>query len=100
MNPRLLELGLKKQRLQMQAATQRLQMAQHLQGFAPVFAVADKVGAVVHWLGKHPQWLVGAAVVLLVARPRAAFRWLWRGFFVWRALRRTREALQSLVPTR
>lgn len=95
---RLVELALKKQRLQMQAATQRLQMAQHLQAFTPAFAVADSALSAGRWIKSHPQWLVGAAVVLLVARPRAAFRWLRRGFFAWRALRRARQALHSLVP--
>lgn len=98
MNPALIELALKKQRLQMQAATQRLQMAQHLQAFAPAFAAADAAHSAGRWLKAHPQWLAGAAVALLVARPRAAFRWLRRGFFAWRALRRAREALHSLIP--
>lgn len=100
MSQQLLELALKKQRLQMQAATQRLQVAQHLQVFAPAFAAIDSAQAAGRWLKAHPQWLAGAAVVVLVAKPRAAFRWLRRGFFAWRTLRRAREALQSLVPAR
>lgn len=100
MNTLLLELGLKKQRLQMQAASQRLQMAQHLQGFAPAFAAADTANSIVRWLGRHPQWLAGAAAVVLVVRPRAAFRWLWRGYLAWRVLRRARAALHSFLPAR
>lgn len=99
MNPRLLEFALKKQRLQLKAATQRVQLAQQLQAWAPAFAAADSACAAARWLGAHPQWLIGAAVVVLVAKPRAFFRWLRRGFFAWQALRRMRKALASVLPT-
>lgn len=98
MNPRLLELALKKQRLQLKASAQRLQLAQQLQAWAPAFAAADAACAAARWLGTHPQWLVGAAAVLLVVKPRAFFRWLSRGFFAWQALRRMRKTLESVLP--
>ena len=98
MNRKLLELGLKKQRLQMVAATQRLQMAQHLQVLAPAFAAIDSAQTVGRWLKAHPQWVVGAAAVVLVVKPRTAFRWLRRGYFAWRALRRAQESLRSFAP--
>lgn len=100
MNQRLMELALKKQRLQLQAAAQRLELAQRLQAWAPAFAAADAVAGGLRWLKTHPQWLAGAAAVLLVVRPRAFFRWLRRGFFAWQAWRRARRALETLLPAR
>jgi len=97
MNRRALELALKKQRLQMQAATQRLQMAQHLQTFAPAFGAMQSVQRVGAWMRDNSQWLVVAGVALLFVRPRVTWRWVRRGFFAWQLLRRARGALQQAV---
>jgi hypothetical protein len=97
MNQRLLELALKKQRLQLKAATQRQQVAHHLQIWSPAFGAADRVGTAMRWAKSHPEWLVGAGVILLVARPRAVLRWARRGFFFWQSLRRIRGAMDSFL---
>lgn len=100
MNPKGIELALKRQRLQLQAAAQRVMILQALQSAAPVFGFAEKARAAARWAKAHPEWLVGAGVVLLVARPRAFFRWAKRGFFVWQSLRRLRIAIDTRLPAR
>jgi hypothetical protein len=100
MNPKIVELALKKQRLQLQAAAQRVMIMQALESASPAFGVAEKVRSGVRWAKSHPEWLAGIGVALLVARPRAFFRWAKRGFFVWRSLRRLRGAVESILPAR
>jgi hypothetical protein len=93
MNPRVIELALKRQRLQLKCAEQRLALRRDLTEFAPVFSAADTVQAGIAYVRQHPEWLVGAAVVLLVARPRALFRWLQRGLVAWQVARQVRRAI-------
>ncbi len=100
MNPKIVELALKKQRLQLQAAAQRVMIMQALESASPAFGVAEKVRTGMRWIKSHPEWLAGIGVALLVARPRAFFRWAKRGFFVWRSLRRLRGAVESILPAR
>lgn len=100
MNPRIVELALKKQRLQLQAATQRVRILHALESASPAFGAAEKVQAALRWAKAHPEWLAGIGVALLVARPRAFFRWAKRGFFFWQSLRRLRGVLESILPAR
>jgi len=67
---------------------------------APAFGAAEKVRSGLRWAKAHPEWLAGIGVALLVARPRAFFRWAKRGFFVWRSLHRLRGAVESILPAR
>jgi hypothetical protein len=79
----LLELALRKQRLQIRSDTLREQWQEHAHGLAPAFAVADHVRSGVGWLRRHPEVVAGASVALAVARPRAMWRWARRGFVAW-----------------
>ncbi len=83
MTPRQLELALKRQRLEWQAQSQREDLGRHLQVFLPAFGAADKVRAGAKFLRTHPAWLAGGAVLLVVLRPRKAWRWGRRGVMVW-----------------
>jgi hypothetical protein len=85
MNPARLELALKKQRLQLQSATQRQEFARYAAGLAPALGLADRARDGVAWLRGHPELPVAAAAAILVMRPRSVFRWLRRGVFAWRA---------------
>ena len=91
MNPRLVELALEKQRLQLQSAAQREALVAAAAGLAPVFAVADGVRDGARWLVRHPEWLAGGIVALLVARPRVVLRWVRRSFFAWQLWRKVGE---------
>ena len=100
MNPKNVELALKRQRLQLQAAAQRIMIMQALESAAPAFGAAEKVRSGLRWAKAHPEWLAGIGVAFLVARPRAFFRWAKRGFFIWRSLRRLHGAVESFLPAR
>lgn len=100
MNPRIVELALKKQRLQLQAAAQRVRILHAIESASPAFGAAEKVRMAMRWAKTHPEWLAGIAVVLLVARPRAFFRWAKRGFYLWQGLRRLRGAVDSFLAPR
>ena len=97
MSPRLLELALKKQRLQMRSAALRADISTHAAVWRPAFALADQGQAVLLWLRRHPAVPVGVLVALLVARPRALLRWFKRGFFAWQMLARLRDVLSPPV---
>lgn len=93
MNTRMLELALKKQRLQFKSDMLRDQWCAHARGLAPVLGAADRVRAGFGWLRRHPEVLVGVGVAFAVARPRAVWRWLKRGVVAWQFWRKGQELL-------
>jgi hypothetical protein len=69
----------------------RQQFAQHSQALQGPLAVADQVHAGWRWLRAHPEVPLAAAAVLVVLRPRRAWRLAWRvwtGWRLWRSLQR------------
>lgn len=98
MTPRQLELALRKQRLQIRSATLRGEFAAHALTFAPLFSAGDRAREGARWLKNHPPVVAGAAVALLVARPRALLRWARRSFLAWQAWGRLRTWLSERHP--
>ncbi len=96
MSPRQVELSLRKQRLQIRAARQRESLAADFVALSPIFTTADRVRAGVDYLRRNPHWLVGAAVFVIVARPRAVLRWAQHAFFVWQASLKLRRMLAAV----
>lgn len=97
MSPRLVELALKRQRLQLLSAAQRDAFGYHAKTWAPAFAAADQVRAGINWLRRHPALPVAVLVALLVARPRTLLRLAGRGWFVWQGWKRLRGALMTAL---
>lgn len=97
MSPRQLELALRRQRLQLEAASQRRTIAEEAGGLVPLLAAGDRVRAGMHYLRQHPEWVVAAALVVVVVKPRAAFRWARRGVLVWQISRRARRGVDRLL---
>jgi hypothetical protein len=93
MNPRLLEVALKKQRLQFKSDMLREQWRGHAHGLAPVLGAADQVRAGYAWLRRHPEVVVGTGVAVAVARPRAVWRWFRRGVIAWQFWRKGQQLL-------
>lgn len=89
------ELALRKQRLQFESTGLRRSLATDLAGLAPIAGGMDRLRSGWSWLKTHPQIVVGVAVALLFARPRAALRWTRRGFIAFRAWRALRKRLEG-----
>jgi hypothetical protein len=95
MSAGLIELALKKQRLQLKSEALRERWAAQALALQPVCRAGDGVRKVVAWTRRHPQALVAGSVALLVARPRAVIRWGRRTVLAWRSWRRLRGWLNA-----
>lgn len=94
MNQRILELALRKQRLQIRAEAERRDMVRHLGGVDAVLdtvdRVRDQIRDTVQWAREKAPILSLALLVLLVTRPRRAIRLaqrVWVGWLIWRRVR-------------
>lgn len=84
-------LLLRRQSLQLRSAELRLRIERDVVRLAPSLALADRGMAGLRWLREHPEWPIGAAVLLVLLKPGRALRWgtqLWWG---WRTARRALE---------
>ena len=90
MNPELVELALRKQRLQLRSADERDALVRHAEALTPVFRGVDRVVGGVLWARDKAPILSGIGIFLLVVRPRAALRWARRGWLGWQLVRRVR----------
>ncbi len=86
-------LRLRRQRLVARSELLRGRLVLETTHWRGPLAAADRVLRVGYWLHAQRNWLIGAAVLLLAARPRRAFRWLRRGWWAWRVSRRLRPWL-------
>ncbi|MEN9492862.1 MAG: hypothetical protein RJA63_3311 [Pseudomonadota bacterium] len=101
MNPRTLELALKKQRLQIRAEAERRQMQQHLAALDAVLDTTDRVhrrvSDTLHWLRDKAPILSTALLVVLIARPRRTLRLARHAWMGWLLFRRNRGVAASLL---
>ena len=93
MDATVLELALRKQRLQIASEALRENFGRHATGLRPLFSGADLAVDGVRWARRNPQFVVAAGVALLVARPKRAWRWARRAFFGWQAWQKLRQFL-------
>jgi hypothetical protein len=85
-----IELVLARQRLQIEAANQRVALVQHIAGMQPLFDAANQVQRGWGWLRGHPEVAAGSLAVLAVTRPatrRFLWRWARRAYVGWRLWR-------------
>ena len=87
MNTRLASIEIKRARLIERAAREREDMAQTLQLWAPPLGFVDRCLAGFMFVVSRPPLLVGAAVLLVLLRPRLAFKWAQRAWGLWRTYR-------------
>ena len=97
MNTKLIDLALKKQRLQTQSAVLRDALAENAGTYQSAFAVADRMRRGVAWLRRHPALPVAVLVAVLVARPRAVLRLAGRGWLLWGTLKQLRATAESVL---
>ena len=75
MNSKALELALKKQRVKIASLRLREEFLVHLEDISPACHTADQFYKGAVWLRQHPQILIGAAIALIVAKPKRVLTW-------------------------
>lgn len=85
MNPGLLELALKRERLIGRIDVQRERLAGQGEGLQRLCVVGDYALAVAGKVRDNPQWVMLATLAFVLLRPRRAWRLAKTGFILWRA---------------
>ena len=85
----------RRQRLLARSAELRVTLVSRAQVLEKPLAVVDVARAGVQWVRQHPEWVMGAGLVLVTLRPRRALRWATRVWWLWRTVRRTRRWLAA-----
>lgn len=93
---RLLELALKKQRLQFDSETLRNRLAYNTSFVPPLCASLDQIRAGWRWLKARPAIPVAIGVALVVSRPRDVWRWARRGIGAWQVWQKARRYIESI----
>lgn len=88
-----LELAVRRGALGERIAAQRALLAQHAVGIEQLCAGGDTLLHGVAWLKQYPAVAGVATFTFFLVRPRRAWRWAGRGFFLWRGWRSARRWL-------
>ena len=91
-----IELASRQQRLLQRSAALRTSLAHQGTVLAAPMATADRVRAGARWLVRQRGWVAGGLVVVLVLRPRRAWRVARFGWWLWRSSRRLQPWLAAL----
>ena len=100
---RVLALAVRQQQLLARSAYLRLQVTQDMAPWQSRLGQVDRARAAVatgwQWLRAHPEVPAGAAVLLMLLRPKRALALAWRwgrrgwlGWQIWRRVQRQAEA--------
>ena len=94
MNEKLLKLARRREHLVLEAAKQRLQLAQAVEVWREPLALADQGLAAISYIKKHPI-LIAASSAVLVRLLRKSFigKWLGRGMMAWQFVRKLQGRL-------
>ena len=89
MNEKLLKLAQRREHLVLEAAEQRVQLAQAVDAWRAPLALAEQGLAAISFIKKHPI-LMAASTAVLVRLVRKSFmgKWLGRGMMAWRLVRK------------
>jgi hypothetical protein len=85
------ELLQRRERLRLRSELLRQEWSEQVQQLRRPLGLADRARAGVHWLAQHPEWPLGAAVLIVLLRPGRALRWAsygLQGYTVYRRLQR------------
>jgi hypothetical protein len=78
----------RRERLVAQAAMQRNALVRDMERWRTPLALADQGLAALRYIKYHPQWLIGAVLLLAALRPRRVGKWLGSGLVSLRMMRR------------
>lgn len=90
MNKTLLRIAVRREGIVAQAASQRGTLAQHVEPWRMPLALADHGMTGLRYLKRHPEGIVGIAVLLVALRPGRVATWLGRGWVSWQLLQSLR----------
>ena len=93
MNPKLLELATRHGALRARIDEQRRTLVRQVVPLETALAKGDKVLRGVDWLKHHPAAIGLAVAATVVMRPRRAWRWARRSFFLWRGWQTVKKSL-------
>lgn len=85
------ELLRRRERLLLRSAMLRQDWAMQVQGLRNPLGLADKAREAAQWLVQHPEWPIGAALLIVLLRPGRALRWAsygLQGYGVYRRMQR------------
>ena len=100
MDPRQVELALRKQKLQLRAEAQRADITQRLAGIDGALDRVDALRDHLAWAKDKVPVLSVALLVVLAARPRLTLRLAKRAWVGWLLVRQARGGrLSALLPT-
>lgn len=92
---RMLALTRHQQALLLRSAALRGTLGRDLQRLQAPLALADRLRGGWQWLRAHPELPLAVAAVVVVLRPRRAWRWSLRLWWGWRSWQRMQRWLQS-----
>lgn len=89
MNEKFLKLAQRREHLVLEAAKQRVQLAQAVEVWREPLALAEQGLAAISFIKNHPI-LMAASTAVLVRLVRKSFmgKWLGRGMMAWRLVRK------------
>jgi hypothetical protein len=82
-----IDILLKRERLLVQCAVQRDELAALTREFQGPLQVGDRAVAAARYLREHPLVLGAVVAMLAVVQRRGLWKWASRGFMAWRAWR-------------
>jgi len=97
---RLSEIRARRAQLMARAAIERERLSVRLHAWEAPLSLVDRAVAAAHYVRRHPQWLVAAALLIAVLRPRRALALARNGLIAWRAWRWISQSLHSLAARR
>lgn len=100
MNPRQIDLALRKQKLQMRADAQRTDLTRRLAGIDGALDRVDSLRDNLAWAKDKIPLLSVALIVVLAAKPKLTLRLAKRAWVGWLLVRQARGGrLSALLPT-
>ena len=98
MSDRMAELALKKHMLRQRSAVLRHAFALQVNArVAPLAGLADRAVSTGRWVGRHPYWVVAAAVALAVWRPTGVVRLASKGLWMWQTWQRVQPVVMPIL---
>jgi len=89
------ELIQRREQLRHRSAQLRVEWRQQAEALRRPLGLVDQARAATRWMAQHPEWPLGAAVLIVLLRPGRALRWAgyaWQGYGVYRKVQKLMAA--------